>query len=253
MNEDLLSGKKKQPASEFAQRRGLLTGVACRVLASVVDAKDVVPGALLPEAGLTGLDFAAQVELTGSLSTALRVILETLSPLERAVFVLGDAFGFSHAEIAKMLDLNEPLVRQVARRARTHVFEHRPRFETDPQVREEVKVRFFAATMEGDLAGLMAVLAPDVTLISDRSGMTRASRRLVVGADNVARFFLAISKRPWRDQRALVVEPNGSPGLAARGGGVAIAAATLAIEDGLVRYIYLVAIPEKLRGLKGFN
>jgi RNA polymerase sigma-70 factor (ECF subfamily) len=253
MNEDLVGGKDGQAPKEFAQRRAPLTGVAYRVLDGASDAKDAVPGALLPDPPLTGLEIAAQVELTGSLSTALRVILETLSPLERTVFVLSEAFGFSQAEIAKMLDRSEPRVRELLRRARMHVFERRPRFEPHPQVREEVKDRFFAATMEGDLAGLIAILAPDVTLISDGDGMTRASRRPLVGADNVARFLLAVARRPSPDQRPLVVELNGSPGLATGGGGVPIAAATLAIEDGLVRYIYLVSNPEKLQGFKVLN
>jgi len=210
-------------------------------------------GEWLPEPMLTGLDVAAQVELAESISTALLVILETLSPLERAVFVLREAFSFSHAEIAEMLGRSEPTVRQLAHRARTHVAERRPRFEPDPQVREEVTDRFFAATMEGDLAGLMAVLAPDVTLITDSGGKTRAPLHPVVGAGNVARFFVAVAQRPLPDQHAMVVELNGSPGLVATAGGVPIAAATLVIEDGLVRYIYLVANPEKLQGLKGLN
>jgi len=280
-------------AGIFAQHRGLLTGVAYRVLSSVSDAEDAVQdawlrwskvdhagikdpraylvrvttrvaldrlrrrkaqredyyGEWLPEPMLTGLDVAAQVELTESISTALLVILETLSPLERAVFVLRETFTFSYAEIAEMLDRSEPAVRQLARRARSHVSERRPRFEPDAQAKEEITDRFFAATMDGDLAGLMAVLAPDVTVMSDSGGKARAPLRPVIGPDNVARFFVAIAQRLLPDQQARVVELNGSPGLVVTAGGVAIAAGTLAIEEGVVRYIYLVVNPEKLRGL----
>ena len=208
-------------------------------------------GEWLPEPMLTGLDVAEQVEMTESISTALLVILETLSPLERAVFVLRETFNFSYAEIAEMLDRSEPAVRQLARRARAHVSERRPRFEPNAQVKEEITDRFFAATMEGDLAGLMAVLAPDVTLISDGGGKARAPFRPVTGADKVARFFIATAPRLEPNQHIAVVELNGLPGLVATGGGVPIAAATLVIEDGLVRYIYLVANPDKLQGLRG--
>jgi RNA polymerase sigma-70 factor, ECF subfamily len=210
-------------------------------------------GEWLPEPMLTGLDVAEQVELSESISTALLVILETLSPLERAVFVLRETFNFPYAEIAEMLDRSEPAVRQLARRARAHVSERRPRFEPDAQVREEITDRFFAATMEGDLAGLMAVLAPDVAVISDSGGKARAPLRPVIGADNVARLLVAIAQRLLPDQHAAVVELNGSPGLVATWGGVPIAAATLGIENGLVRYIYLVVNPEKLQGLRGLD
>jgi RNA polymerase sigma-70 factor (ECF subfamily) len=297
MEDDLPASHSDVSAGIFAQHRGLLTGVAYRVLSSISDAEDAVQdawlrwskvdhaeikdpraylvrvttrvaldrlrrrkaqreeyyGEWLPEPVLTGLDVAEQVELTESISTALLVILETLSPLERAVFVLRETFSFSYAEIAEMLDRSEPAVRQLAKRARAHVSERRPRFEPDPQVKEEITNRFFAATMEGDLAGLMAVLAPDVTVISDSGGKARAPLRPVIGADNVARFFVAVAQRLLPDQHATVVELNGSPGLVATWGGVPIAAATLGIENGLVRYVYLVVNPEKLQGLRGLD
>jgi RNA polymerase sigma-70 factor (ECF subfamily) len=204
----------------------------------------------LPEPMLTGLDVAAQVALTDSISTALLVILETLSPLERAVLVLREAFCFSHAEIAEILGRSEPSIRQLARRARTHISERRPRLEPDGQVRDEVKDRFFAAAMDGDFAGLMAVLAPDVTLISDGDSRARGPRRPVVGAGNVARFFLAVGQRPLPDQHASVVSRLRS---VRRRRSPPTPAIHLAIEDGLVRYIYLVANPEKPPYLKGLS
>ncbi len=149
-------------------------------------------GPWLPEPVLTERDVAEDVELAESVSLALLVVLETLSPLERAVFVLREAFSHSYAEIGAIIGRNEATVRQLARRARDHVAEGRARFDADQTTRQRVTEQFLAACNNGDLNALMAVLAPGVTLYADSGGRVRAPRRPVVGADKVARFFLAV-------------------------------------------------------------
>src|SRR4051812_42909924 len=127
-------------------------------------------GPWLPEPVLTSPDVAEDVELAESVSLAMLVVLETLSPLERAVFVLREVFGFSYAEIATTLERSEVSVRQVAPRARQHVAERRPRFSPGRGEQRRVTEEFLAATLGGDLERLLAVLAPDVVLVSDGGG-----------------------------------------------------------------------------------
>jgi RNA polymerase sigma-70 factor (ECF subfamily) len=208
-------------------------------------------GEWLPEPILTGTDAATQMVLAESVTTALLLVLETLSPLERAVFVLREVFEFSHAEIADVIDRSQPAVRQLARRARVHVSEGRPRFEPSAQARARVTERFRAAVSDGDLRGLLEVLAPDVTLIGDGGGQAPAPRVPVRGADKVARFFVGIARKQLPGQRSVVVELNGSPGVVVTARGSTIAALTFVVENDAVTHIFLVANPEKLRSLHG--
>src|SRR5690606_37179788 len=145
---------------------------------------------------------------------ALLVVLETLSPLERAVFVLREAFGLPHAEIATAIGRSEAAVRQLARRAREHVRARRARFAVDRAERRRVTERFLAAAMGGDLDGLVALLAPDAALVGDGGGKAPAPLRVIHGAVKVARFLLAIT-RPARARLQLALfGPHGSAVLA---------------------------------------
>jgi RNA polymerase sigma-70 factor (ECF subfamily) len=206
-------------------------------------------GEWLPQPIPTGGDLADNAALADTVSMAILIVLETLSPLERAVFVLREAFGHSHAEIAEMLDRSEPAVRQLARRARDHVRERRPRFDTDRAARRAATERFLAASVEGDLAGLMRVLAPGVELVADSGGLVRAPLLPVIGADKVARFLVAAAGRPVPDHRTEIAELNGGPAIVVRSGKAAVAAIVLDVADGLVARIHLVGNPEKLRAL----
>ena len=150
-------------------------------------------GPWLPEPILTGRDVAEDVALAESVSMAMLVVLETLSPLERAVFVLREAFGMSYAEIADVLGRKEEVVRQLGRRARDHVQERKSRFEADQSAQRRVTERFLEATSSGDLDALMRVLAPEVTLVADGGGRALAPRRPVRGAEKAARFLLAVA------------------------------------------------------------
>lgn len=213
--------------------------------------REAYVGEWLPEPILTGQGPADDAELAESVSMGLLLVLETLSPLERAVFVLREAFGFTHAEIGDIIDRNEAAVRQLARRAREHVAERRPRFDTDATMQREVTERFLAASANGDLDGLLQVLAPGVTLVADSGGKTRAPLLPVIGADKVARFLVAAAGRQIPDLRTWLAEINGGPGVVASSGGVAVAVAALEISGGLIHTIRLVANPDKLRGMIG--
>jgi len=155
-------------------------------------------GPWLPEPVLTNYDVAEDVALAESVSMAMLVVLETLSPLERAVFVLREAFGMPHAEIGEVIGRKEEAVRQLARRARDHVQERRSRFDADHTEQRRVTERFLEATSSGDLEALMGVLAPGVMLVADGGGRAITPRRPVRGAEKVARFLLAVATEEKR-------------------------------------------------------
>jgi RNA polymerase sigma-70 factor (ECF subfamily) len=213
--------------------------------------RETYAGEWLPEPVRTGDDPAAAIANAEALSMALLVVLESLSPLERAVYVLREAFGLSHAEIAEALGRSEPAVRQLARRARDHVRERRPRFDAEDDQRRDVTSRFLAASRAGDLPGLMEVLAPGVELVADSGGRVRAPLLPVRGADRVARFLIAVAGRPLPDQRVEIVELNGGPGIVVRSGDAAAAAVLLDVDGGRVTRIWLVGNPDKLGRLAG--
>jgi RNA polymerase sigma-70 factor (TIGR02957 family) len=224
-------------------------------------------GPWLPEPILTGRDVAEEVALAESVSMAMLVVLETLSPLERAVFVLREAFGLRYAEIADILGRKEEAVRQLGRRARDHIQERRSRFDTDESEQRRVTERFLEATSTGDLEALMAVLSPEVTLVADGGGRALAPRRPIRGAEKVAAFLLAVAteERMARFLRSVGSEPivadlrvrvapvNGESGLLVVSGDKPISALVLDVSEGVVRTIHLVANPEKLAGVRGIE
>ena len=206
-------------------------------------------GEWLPEPILTSPDAADGVIVAESISMAMLVVLETLTPLERAVFVLREVFGFSHAEIGEALDRSEPAARQLAKRARDHVRERRPRFQADPAARREVTERFRTAAATGDLDELMRLLAPGVDLVADGGGLVRAPLLPVTGAEKVVRFFGAALGRLEPGQATELVELNGGPAIVGREGDTVFAALVFDVVDGLVERIYLVGNPQKLARL----
>jgi RNA polymerase sigma-70 factor (TIGR02957 family) len=214
-------------------------------------AREVYVGTWLPEPLVTGPDVAEDAALADSVSMAMLVVLETLSPLERSVFVLKEAFGFPYGEIARVLDRSEESVRQLAHRARRHVDARRPRFATDRRVRRQATERFMRAAVGGDLNALMEVLAPDVTLWSDGGGKVRAPRRPIEGADKVARFFAAIAGEIPPGAEARVIEVNGGPAILIHTADVPITVVTVELDadgDG-IRTIHLIGNPDKLAAL----
>lgn len=178
-----------------------------------------------PDTDLGPLETAQQRELV---SLALLAALERLNPAERAVFVLREAFGYPHREIAAMLELTEANAQQIYRRASVRVREGRTRFEVSVDRARELLERFLAAAGEGDVAGLRALLAADVVATSDGGGVVSAARRPVFGADKVAAFLLGLVRRTPPGASIAVEEINGTPGLVVR-------------VDG---HVYVVVVPE---------
>ena len=206
-------------------------------------------GPWLPEPMLTSPDVAENVVLADSVSTAMLLVLEALSPVERAVFVLSEAFGYSHAEIAGFTGRSDASVRQIAHRARQAVGARRHRYDTDPEVRQQVTERFLAACLGGDLNALMEVLAPDVILVSDGGGFTGAPRKPIRGIVYVARAIVVLSRRRPAGSDARLLHVNGGPGIVIYSGRTPVLAFTLHLADGAIKEMHVVSNPEKLHGV----
>jgi RNA polymerase sigma-70 factor (ECF subfamily) len=248
------------PRAEVGNPRAYLTKIiantALNRLRSARARREAYVGPWLPEPLLTqaGPDAAERAELAESVSVAMLVVLESLTPEERAVFVLREVFGFPHAEIGTALGRSPASVRQIAHRAREHVQARRPRFDVDWAQQREVTDRFLAAAAGGDIDGLMTVLAPDVTLLTDGGGKARAALRPITGPAKVARFLVAIAGRPYMGVpvEEIDIEPaeiNGGPGTLITTGGRFIAALTLTVSAGHITAIQLLANPDKLAAL----
>ena len=199
------------------------------------------------------VDSPAEAQETAeAVSFAVMVVLETLSPLERAVFVLDDVFGYPHTEIAEIVGRTPVAVRQLAHRAREHVQARRPRFPADPQTRKQVTERFLAALLGGDLNAFMEVLAPEVTVWTDGGGKARMSGlRGVHPRDKVARMLAAGSFRPRPGLDIAYRRINGDPSVVLLSEGMPFAVLVLDIapEDGTVTGVYAVTNPDKLTHL----
>jgi RNA polymerase sigma-70 factor (TIGR02957 family) len=218
-------------------------------------------GPWLPEPLLTGGATVASApqapepedaaELGEQVSLALLVVLETLSPAERAVFVLREVFGMSVTEVARALNRSEAAVRQMAHRARQHVQARQPRFDADQRSQRQVTERFFAAVAGGDVEALLAALAPDVVLISDGGGKAKAARRPITGADKVARFLVGIAEQgaDIPDLRVEVAEVNGLPALVGWVGAEPFGSISLTVSEGRIEQVLIVVNPDKLAGL----
>ncbi len=208
-------------------------------------------GEWLPEPILTDSrdDPAQHAEIADSLSMAMLVLLETLSPEQRAVLLLRDVFDYGYGEIAAIVGKSEDNVRQLASRARGHVEARRPRFQTSREQRDELARRFFAAAVDGDLAGLESLLAHDVVLTGDGGGKVPALARALQGRDRVARALVNWTKVGARIPGASLrqVEVNGTPGaLLLDGEGRLVGVWALEIAGGEVRAVNSVVNPEKL-------
>jgi RNA polymerase sigma-70 factor (ECF subfamily) len=239
-----------QPASAKAFLSAAVTRISIDVLRSARVRREEYVGPWFPEPLLTDPyeDPARSAELADSLSMAALLLLERLSPLERAVFVLREVFGFSFGEVASAVDRSEAACRQLAVRARHHMDEGRPRFEADRREREELAERFFEAFREGDVNGLQQLLAGDVAMVGDSGGKAPQWGTGVFGAENVARVLAAIALPLVRI--GVVVEPhqmNGQPGAIFRDrDGKVLNALALDILDGQIQSIRSVINPDKL-------
>ena len=250
---------------DVADPRAYLVQITTRLaldrLGSARARRESYVGPWLPEPLLTGGTSVASApqgpepedaaELGEMVSLALLVVLETLSPAERAVFVLREAFGMSTAEVAGALGRTEAAVRQMAHRAREHVHARQPRFDADRRAQREVTERFLAAVGGGDIEALLAALGPDVVLISDGGGKASAARRPITGADRVARFLVGIAEKGGAipGLRIEVAEVNGLPAIVGWVGAEPFGSISLAVADGRVEQVLVVVNPDKLAGL----
>jgi len=210
--------------------------------------RETYVGEWLPEPLLTAPDVAEDVELAESVSISMLVVLETLGPVERAVFLLREVFEMPYDEIAEAVGKSAAAVRQVAHRARAHVTARRPRVPVSRAEQQAAVERFQVALTTGDLQGLLDVLAPDVVAVADGGGVVPAAVRPVSGAKTVARFlsrFTAVAP----DARVAITWLNGAPALRIDPDGELDTAMSLAVEGGRITRIYAIRNPHKLAGL----
>jgi RNA polymerase sigma-70 factor, ECF subfamily len=185
-----------------------------------------------------------------SISMAFLVLLESLSPAERAVFLLHEVFDYEYAEIAQMVDKEEATCRQLLHRAKKHISEHRPRFQSSPEVHQEILGKFLMAAGSGDMEGLTHLLAEDVATYADGGGKVYAAPRPTVGRELVARLIMGLSKQALKGGYSFEIgQFNGQPGLVYRKDGHIENVLLLEISDGLIRNIRNIANPDKLKHL----
>ncbi len=206
-------------------------------------------GPWLPEPllGEQAKEISLAPDLEDTLSMAFLVLLESLTPVERAVFLLREVFDYEYAEIAALVGKSEANSRQISRRARQSVAARRPRFESSPQQEERLIESFLRASLSGEMEALLALLSDDVTLYSDGGGKTRAALNPIYGADNVARFLTGILSNIPPGFAVRQTRVNGRPGLVGYfGDGSPHSVVTLEVAEGSIRAIRLVVNPEKL-------
>ncbi len=233
------------------------TRLCLDVLTSARARREEYVGPWLPEPVVDSAALAPDnhTELAEDLSIALLLTLDRLSPLERAAFLLHDVFDFSFAEVAAALERTEAACRQLAARARTHVRETRPRGATVPSHARDIDPKhaalmtaFIDATRSGDLDALTQLLAGDVRVVTDGGGKVAAALNVIEGADHAGRFLIGAARKGWRDGFSLRFAPvNGLPGVIVYSAEGAVQTSAFEIEDGVIRVLYVVRNPDKLR------
>ncbi|MEU6040288.1 RNA polymerase sigma-70 factor [Actinomadura sp. NPDC047616] len=208
--------------------------------------KESYVGPWLPEPLLTAPDVAEDVELADSVSMAMLLVLETLQPTERAVFVLREVFDLDYDEIAEAVDKTPAAVRQLAYRARAHVAARRPRGTVSPAETRAALHAFQRAVQTGDLQSLLDILAPDVVALSDGGGVKHALLRPVVGAEKVARLLASGWNKHGVKRSVEPIQVNGSPGLLVRLNGEIDGVLAVRVDNGYIAGLYHVRNPEKL-------
>jgi RNA polymerase sigma-70 factor (ECF subfamily) len=229
----------------------LVTRQALNAVRAGARRREEYVGPWLPEPLLLDdQDPATDVVLAESVSMAMLVLLETLSPDERAVFVLREVFGFDYGEIADAVGKPAPTVRQVAHRAREHVRARRKRFDNvDPQRNAAITAQFLATAASGDVEALMAMLAPDATWMADSGGKVSAARRPVVGADKVARAITGLVRKAGTGMRVELVTCNSAPAVLFYLDDELAMVVTLEIADDKITNFYVMRNPDKLAAL----
>lgn len=242
--------------AEIHSTRAFLVTIVSRLCINHLESarvrREEYVGQWLPEPVVTAPDADPflLVQVDESLSMAFLVLLERLTPVERAVFLLREVFDCDYPEIARTIGKDEVNCRQILRRAHQHVADVRPRFEVSPQQREKLLAEFLEATSSGNLGNLISVLAADAVLYSDGGGKGPAIPNIVRGADRVARALLgSMEKLVPRDLTIRRAQINGQPGVVSYRHGQPYAVVTLDIAEGHVRSVYILSNPEKLAHL----
>ncbi len=242
----------KADREEVRTPRAFLTTVLTRLAITHLESarvrREQYVGTWLPEPVVTTGE-RDPVELSESLTMAFLVLLESLTPLERAVFLLHDVFDYSHAEIADMIGKTEDACRQILRRAKLAVQNRRPRFEVRPTSAERLMAQFAMAMQAGNLDDLMALLHEDIIAYSDGGGQARAALNPIYGKDRVARFLLGLTRKIGDSLKRQVAEINAQPGFLGFHDGKVQTAVVLDVEQDRIHAIYIVVNPEKLRHL----
>jgi RNA polymerase sigma-70 factor, ECF subfamily len=229
----------------------LVTRQALNALRAQARRREEYVGPWLPEPLLvSSADASSDVVLAESVSMAMMVVLETLGPDERAVFVLHEVFGFSHDEIASAIGKSNANVRQLAHRAREHVQARRKRFDpVDPQLSMELTAQFFATAATGDVDALIALMSPDVVWTADSDGKASAARRPVLGSDKVARLVMGLVRGVSELGRVEPAFYNGAPALVLYLGDNLEGVILVEVTDGRITHFYAMRNPEKLGGV----
>lgn len=248
--QDASDGDVRSPRAYLAT---VVTRLCINHLRSARVQRETYVGPWLPEPLVTDptTDPSGSVELAESLSMAFLVLLERLSPTERAVFLLHEVFDFEYAEIARIVDKSEGTCRQLLSRAKKHVGSDRTRFDASPKQAERLMERFTKAAGAGDFEGLVAVLAEDITLWPDGGGKAPgAALNPIHGADSVARFIVGFTRRFVPQDRVVkAAEINGQPGFISYLSGRPVAALVFDIRHDRIHTIYAIGNPDKLRTL----
>jgi RNA polymerase sigma-70 factor, ECF subfamily len=251
---------QRAPDAEIRSPRAFLVTIISRLcinhLQSARVQREEYVGQWLPEPIVTspGSDPLEIVRIDESLSMAFLVMLERLTPVERAVFLLREVFEYEYSEIAVVLGQSEANCRQILGRAKRHVNAMRPRFKTSPRKKSDLLERFLKATTSGDMEGLVALLSNDVVLHSDGGGKGTAVPNLIQGADNVARgIFGGLQRIVPKNLVRRVMEINGEPGVVSYLDGKPHSVLTLGAGEGRIHAIYILTNPEKLAHLPGLS
>ena len=243
--------------SEIRDLRAWLTTVISRLaidaLTSARARRETYTGEWLPEpvVDMQGAwtDPEGRVDLDESVSMALLIVLEALSPAERSAFLLHDVFGYSFDEVAQIVERTPAATRQLAARARNAVEARRPRYPADDEEQRKAVEAFFTAVESGDIASLIELLDPAVTYCSDGGGLVPAARKVLTGAERVARFITAYRRHHGRNFEASIVRVNGAPGLLVRMRDV-IAVQSFTIDGGRITAVNTIRNPEKLTSVR---